>query len=60
MRRQLNSLCAGKKVFVKYQAQWFFFNPKPPLAYALGGGTGSSPVATGVLAPRTKLQAAPN
>ena len=30
-----NLLCAGNKIFVKYQAQGFF-NPNPPLAYALG------------------------
>jgi len=32
--KTINILCAGNKVFVKYQVQWWGFDPKP-LAYAL-------------------------
>jgi len=27
--KTINLLCAGNKVFVKYQAQWFFFIQPP-------------------------------
>jgi len=31
----INLLCAGNKVYVKYQAQGGGFNPTTPLTYAL-------------------------
>jgi len=31
--KTINLLCAGNKVFVKYQAQGFFLAPTLPLAY---------------------------
>jgi len=42
--KTINLLCAGNKVFVKYQAQEGVFNTNPaPLAYALGSGPAICP-----------------
>jgi len=36
--KTINLLCAGNKVFVKYQAQAVGVQPQSPLAYALVSG----------------------